>query len=178
MSLLPEFLNEKTEVMKPKEFKNKFMPYALQTQQKTGIDAYAILAQSAVESGWGEKAPGNMMFGVKDTDGINGNEQLITTTEYLKTANAKFPSIISIVWQPAKKLYKYIVKDWFRKYPSPEVSFTDHANFFFNNKRYAEALRVKHDAKLFIRAIAKAGYASDPNYANVLCNVVDLLKRV
>lgn len=164
--------------MTPKAFKSKYMPFALQTQQKSGIDAYAILAQSAVETGWGEKAPGNMMFGIKDTDGINGNEQLITTTEYLKNPNGKFPKVISVIWQPAKRLYKYIVQDWFRKYPSPEVSFTDHANFFLKNPRYADALRVKHDAKFFIKAIAKAGYATDPNYADLLCRIVDMLKKV
>ena len=66
--------------MKPKDFVAKYKPFALETQTKTGICFKATLAQAAVESGWGEAAPGNMFFGVKDTDGINGNEQLLVTT--------------------------------------------------------------------------------------------------
>ena len=70
--------------MKPKDFVVKYYPYAKQIEDELGLSSIAILAQCALESGWGEHAPGNMMFGIKDTDGINGNEQLITTTEYLK----------------------------------------------------------------------------------------------
>lgn len=97
--------------MKPKDFVEKYYPFAKQTQDKVGISAIAILAQAAVESGWGEHALGNMFFGVKDTDGVNGNEQLLTTTEYSKKDTLKFPVIISKIFDPVKKLYKYIVKD-------------------------------------------------------------------
>ena len=76
------------------DFVKTYLPFALQTQAKTGIHAYFVLAQAALESGWGKKAPGNMFFGVKDTDGVNGNEQLLTTTEFSKSPNLKFPQII------------------------------------------------------------------------------------
>ena len=74
--------------MTPREFVANFLPFARETEKKTGISAVAILAQAALESGWGSAAPGNMFFGVKDTDGINGNEQLLTTTEYSNVARA------------------------------------------------------------------------------------------
>ncbi|WP_116790144.1 glycoside hydrolase family 73 protein [Flavobacterium psychrotrophum] len=156
--------------MTQSEFVNQYLPYARQTEAKTGISAIAILAQAALESGWGKAAPGNMFFGVKDTDGINGNEQLLTTTEYSRRADLKFPHIISVtpIVRNGVKMFRYKVKDYFRKYDSPEECFTDHARFFLKNKRYTEALTVKHNPYLFIDAISKAGYATAPNYSGTL----------
>lgn len=162
--------------MKPSEFVKKYYPYAKQTQDKTGIDARFTLAQAALESGWGKAVKGNMFFGIKDTDGINGNEQLLTTTEILKNPNVKFPEIISIT-QRTDGMYVYRVKDWFRKYDTPEGSFTDHACFFFVNKRYAKALEVRHDPYKFADEIAKARYATATNYAEVLKNVIKTVEK-
>lgn len=58
--------------MKPQLFVEKYLPDAKRVQAKTGITATAVLTQAALESAWGEVAPGNMFFGVKDTDGNNG----------------------------------------------------------------------------------------------------------
>ena len=77
--------------MTPIEFVTKFKQYAKNVEAKTGLSYVAILTQAALESGWGSSIPGNMFFGVKDTDGINGNEQLLTTTEYSKSDSLKFP---------------------------------------------------------------------------------------
>ncbi len=165
--------------MKPKEFVQQYYSFANQTEQKTGISAIAILAQAALESNWGKAAPGWMFFGVKDTDGINGNEQLLTTTEYSRSANLKFPEIISItpVIRNGQKWFKYKVKDYFRKYDTPEQCFTDHGNFFLKNKRYAKALAVKNDAYKFIEEVAKAGYATAPNYASILKSVALMIEK-
>jgi flagellum-specific peptidoglycan hydrolase FlgJ len=156
--------------MKPELFVDKYLAHAKKVEAKTGISAVATLTQAALESAWGDVAPGNMFFGVKDTDGINGNEQLITTTEYSSRANLKFPVIISItpVIRNGRKMFKYIIKDYFRKYPTPEECFNDHAQFFLKNSRYAKALVVKHNYNSFFEEIAKAGYATDPNYADTL----------
>lgn len=162
--------------MKPADFVKAYYPYAKQTEEKTGIDARFTLAQAALESAWGASAPGNMFFGIKDTDGINGNEQLLRTTEVLKNPNVKFPEIISITKRPDGK-YTYKVKDWFRKYDTPEGSFTDHACFFFTYSRYNKALEVRQDPYRFAEEIAKAGYATDPNYANVLKSVIKTIER-
>lgn len=165
--------------MKPSEFVKAYLPYAKETERKTGISAKAILAQAALESGWGKAAPGNMFFGVKDTDGINGNEQLLTTTEYSRRTDLKFPVIISVtpVIRNGQKWFKYMVKDYFRKYNTPEECFTDHANFFFKNKRYRQALTVKHDPYKFAEAIAAAGYATDPNYAKTLKQIISMIEK-
>lgn len=167
--------------MTPKQFVSAYLPFALNTQKKTGISAVAILTQAALESAWGKVAPGNMFFGVKDTDGLNGNEQLLTTTEYSSRANLKFPVIISItpVLRNGRKMFKYKVKDYFRKYKTPEDCFNDHCKFFFANKRYAKALEVRSDYNRFFEEIAKAGYATDPNYSNVLKSVAKtILKHI
>jgi len=159
--------------MDAKKFVDLFYPYAKQTHDKTGISPVAILAQAAIESGWGEHAPGNMFFGVKDSDGINGNEQLITTTEYHTRVDIKYPEVISVtpcVINGVKK-FKYRVKDYFRKYETPEECFTDHAQFFFKNPRYHLALQFKSDALKFIDLITIAGYATDPNYASTLKSI-------
>jgi len=165
--------------MKPIDFVNSFLPYAKETEEKTGISAVAILAQAALESGWGKSCPGWMFFGVKDTDGINGNEQLLTTTEFSRRADLKFPQIISItpVIKNGQKYFKYIVKDYFRKYNSPEECFTDHTKFFFQNARYAKALTVRQDPYLFIDEIAKAGYATAPDYAVTLKSVAKNIEK-
>lgn len=164
----------------PKEFVAAYLPFAKQTEAKTGIPAVAILAQAALESGWGAAAPGNMFFGVKDTDGINGNEQLLVTTEYSRRADLKFPEVISItpVVKSGVKMFKYKVRDYFRKYSSPEECFTDHARFFLRNKRYAAALAVKHDTMAFIDAIAAAGYATAPDYAKVVKSVAAQISKL
>ncbi|GAB6122275.1 glycoside hydrolase family 73 protein [Dysgonomonas termitidis] len=161
--------------MTPREFTTKYYPFAFQTQQKTGISALFIIAQAAIETGWGKSSPGNMFFGIKDTDGINGNEQLLRTTEVLKNPDVKFPQVISVKKRPDGK-YDYVVKDWFRKYDTPEGSFTDHAAFFYTYNRYRNALDVKEDPYRFAEEIAAAGYATATNYASELKKVIKMVE--
>lgn len=166
--------------MKKQDYVNKFYPGAKRSQDKTGISAIAVLAQGAVESAWGDVAPGNMIFGVKDTDGINGNEQLLITTEYSRSANAKFNHVISItpVIRKGQKWFKYRIKDYFRKFNTIEDCFVHHSLFFLKNPRYAKALTVKDNPYKFISEIAKAGYATDPNYASLLTEVAKSIEKL
>lgn len=166
--------------MKQTEFVLLYYPHAYAAQKQTGISAVAILAQAALESAWGKAAPGNMFFGIKDTDGINGNEQLLTTTEYSKRSDLKFPEVLSItpMVRNGQKWFKYVVKDYFRKYNSAEECFVDHCNFFYKNKRYAKALEVKANPYLFIEAIATAGYATDPSYATALKSMAKKIEDI
>lgn len=165
--------------MKPEDFVKAYYEYAKQVEDAIGLSAISILAQAALESGWGEAAPGNMFFGVKDTDGINGNEQLLTTTEYHRTPDVKYPVIISItpVERNGQKYFKYRIKDYFRKYPTPYECFVDHANFLMNNERYVRAWRLRQYPEKFIVEIAKAGYATDPNYAEKLLSIVNRIRQ-
>lgn len=161
-------------------FYKKCVDFAKKVENNTGINHLAILAQAALESGWGKSAPGNMFFGVKDTDGVNGNEQLLTTTEYHKTVDVKYPVVLAVV--PViingQKKFKYRVKDYFRKYPSPYESFLDHANFLIRNKRYSKALTVKEDPILFLTEVASAGYATDPQYRKKILWCLEEIKKL
>lgn len=164
----------------PKDFVTTYLPYAMETQAVTGISAAAILAQAALESGWGEHAVGNMFFGIKDTDkGTTGKGQLVVTTEYLKSPDMKhlFPEVLSVTWNEPRKKWKYVVKDWFRKYDSPAGSFLDHSKFFLENPRYATAVANGSDPVRFFEEVQKAGYATAPDYAKVLIQMVGMVKR-
>lgn len=169
--------------MTPKEFKAKYFPFALKTQEKTGIDAYVVLAQSALETGWGEHAPGNMMFGVKDSDGINGNEQLVKTFEYSRRFGLTAKEIglyeiqdVKPVMISGERYFKYIGTAFFRKYDTPEESFTDHCSLFFRVKKYGPALAVKSDPEKFVRIMAPI-YAQSPTYADTIISIMKTLKE-
>jgi flagellar protein FlgJ len=165
--------------LSPKDFCTEFLPFAKDSEATTGIAALATLAQAALESGWNQSSPGWMFFGVKDTSGIDANRQLLTTTEYSPRNNDVYPVVISIETcvRNGKNMFKYRVKDWFRKYATPADCFTDHAQFFFKNPRYAAALAVKSDPFKFIQEIAKAGYATDPNYADTLTTIAKMIQK-
>lgn len=164
--------------LRPEQFVRTYLPFARQTQEETGIDARFTLAQAALESGWAGSAPGNMFFGVKANPETTpeGRRQLLTTKEILSHPNATFPHTISVTPLGNGK-YLYTVKDWFRRYETPEESFTDHARLFLNNQRYHKALEVKHDPYLFAEAVAKAGYATAPDYGRTLRNVIRTIER-
>ena len=163
--------------MTPKEFIKQYKPFALETERKTGISHLFTLAQAALESGWGERTFGNMLFGIKARPETPADKkQLLRTTEVLSSANAVFPKIFSIKKRADGK-YTYSVLDWFRKYDTPEECFTDHAQFFFKNKRYAKALEVKADPYKFAEEVAKAGYATATNYADSLKKLIKKIEE-
>ena len=165
--------------MTPKEFIKQYKPLALETERKTGISHLFILAQAALETGWAKSVPGNMFFGIKAGKYTPPEKkQLLTTTEVLSSPTPnpqQFPKIISIS-KRADGRWLYKVQDWFRKYDTPEECFTDHAQLFFKNKRYAKALLVKADPYKFAEEVAKAGYATAPDYANSLKKIIKMLE--
>ncbi len=164
--------------MTPKDFVRNYLPFARTAEAHSGISGIFILAQAAIESSWGRVAPLNNFFGIKDSDGLNGNEQLLVTTEYSRRMDLKFPEIISVtpVLMHGLKYFKYKVKDYFRKYDSAAECFEDHAGFFFKNARYRLALKVKHDPEQFAQMVAKVGYAADPAYSNTLLKVISMIR--
>lgn len=164
--------------MTPEAFYAAYAPDALYTEQHFGVPRLFTLAQSALETGWGKHAPGNMMFGVKATKGWTGLRQLLRTTEYLRTAQAQFPVILSITGPDANGFFKYDVKDWFRAYHRPRDSFIDHATLLRSVKNYAPAFAHANDAREFAKAIARGGYATAPTYAASLIALIAMLERI
>ena len=165
-------------------FIKTYKPVAFESERKTGISALFILAQAGLESAWGKSPIGNNFFGIKVPKSLVSStpkekKQLLRTTEVLANPNEKdrFPEVISITKRTDGK-YLYIVRDWFMKYETPEECFTDHANFFFRNKRYAKALEVKANPYKFAEEVAKAGYATAPNYADSLKTLIKEIEKV
>lgn len=130
------------------DFYSTYLPHAQEASQRTGIDPRLILAQAALESGWGKHAPGNNMFGIKSHGQAGGNT--LATTEY--GANG----------QP------YQTNASFRGYDSPGASFGGYADFMLANPRYKEMMGAQ-GLEAQAAALGKSGYATDPNYgASVL----------
>jgi flagellum-specific peptidoglycan hydrolase FlgJ len=180
MRFLKPSTHPKTYSMTPEQFVAQYYHDAVKCEAATGIPRAAILTQAALESGWGNKAPGNNFFGIKDTDGVNGNETLVTTFEYLDTNLKKFPVLYEIKRVVIKGLvkYRYKVGDYFRAYATPADSFIDHGNFLVKNKRYHDAF--KHAVGLpaasptyFLSAVCDAGYATAPDYKKVILSVLN-----
>lgn len=154
-----------------------YTPMAKEAQAATGLNYLILLTQASQESAYFTKMPGNNPFGVKDTDGVNGNEVLVVTTEFSKYSNVKYKSILKKVFTGG--LYKYTIADYFVKYPSVKEAFMDHVEFFERNPRYKEALKHKMEPEKFFDAIAAAKYATDPHYASNLKAVMrGVIKRL
>jgi flagellar protein FlgJ len=131
---------------------------AMAVQAKYNVNALVAMAQSAQETGWGASTPGNMFFGIKAGTGWTGKKQLLWTHEYINGVYTK-------------------VQAWFRAYDSVEESFEDWAHFLSSNSRYANALNYPDNPNQFITEIAKAGYATDPNYASSIIAKIDTIKK-
>jgi flagellum-specific peptidoglycan hydrolase FlgJ len=164
--------------MTPEQFVKQYGPHAKAVELSDGVPALFSLAQSALETGWGKTIVGNMMFGVKDTDGINGNEQLLTTTEYHNSPKVKYPVILAITEIIKGRRWKYKVKDWFRKYPSPEESFRDHARFLKKNPRYKRAFFFIKSPYMFAKEVCLAGYATDPKYSSSIESIMRRIEKL
>lgn len=124
------------------EFINTVMPLAVDASAKTGVDPRIIVAQAAIESGWGKHAPGNNLFGIKSHGQPGGNT--LPTTEVVNG-------------QPVR------TTDSFRAYASPADSVAGYADFINSNPRYA-ALKGAQGLDAQVAALGASGYATDPAY--------------
>lgn len=138
--------------MKPDAFIAMLAGPAQACQRASGIPASFTIAQAALESGWGERAPGCNLFGVKADPSWKGPVTVFNTHEVIK--GVKVP-----------------LADRFRCYASWGECLVDHAAFFKANKRYA-ACFSETTGEGWARAVAAAGYATDPDYAAKLVSVI------
>ncbi|QKX05378.1 peptidoglycan hydrolase [Aquimarina sp. TRL1] len=162
----------------------RYYSYAQKAAKSSGIPVLFALAQSALESGWGKYIKGNMMFGIKRGAGINyggwqGDTQYITTTEYSSKPTRNFPFVYpGYPIQINNGKWKYKIKDVFRAYTTPFYSFIDWAGMLFKSRRYQNALYHKKNPYRFAEEIAKAGYATDPNYANKIKRIMKEIQQI
>ncbi|MCB0374830.1 MAG: glucosaminidase domain-containing protein [Sinomicrobium sp.] len=170
--------------MRKEDFVRKYYKHAVKAERKTGVPALFALAQSALESGWGSRTPGNMLFGMKkgsgkDYGGWDGQTQLITTTEYSGKPDRYFPHIVpGYPVQSAPGKWKYKVKDHFRAYRSPFHAFMDWAGLLSGASRYRLAMQNRSDPYRFADQVAKAGYATAPSYADKVKRVMDEIAHI
>lgn len=167
--------------MSAKEFVDKFYPYALKAQELTGVPAIAIMAQAALESGWGKKAIGNNLFGIKYNPKVNTMFTKVLTTEYYNDRpefENKGLEIVNIEYHLGINKFQVKVYQKFADYETPLEAFLAHSKLLLT-KRYSHALKAKEDPKEYLKLIAESGYATDPKYAIKMRAMVDsILKRI
>lgn len=142
----------------PQEFVATMLPMAKAAAEKIGVDANYLVAQAALETGWGKSiirqqdgSSSHNLFGIKTAD-WQGESARVLTTEYVDG-------------KPTKESAS------FRAYGSFEQSFNDYVSFLQNNERYDNALDSAANPKTFVRELQRAGYATDPQYANKVAQI-------
>jgi LysM repeat protein len=132
------------------QYINKYKDLAIAQMQKSGVPASIILGQACLESAYGRSSlttKGKNHFGIKCHSSWNGEK--IYHDDDLK-------------------------RECFRKYKTDEESFTDHSDFLRHNKRYASLFDLKPaDYKGWAHGLKKAGYATNPKYAESLIKVIE-----
>ena len=132
------------------EFVEKMMPYALKAVEGLGFNPLVLVAQAALETGWGKHvSPGNNYFGIKATKDWQGQTEKLTSDEY---ENGRFVAEQSD----------------FRKYSDVLASMKDYIKFIKENPRYQNAVNKSYNPDEYFEEIQRAGYATDPNYADKL----------
>lgn len=141
-------------------FRDKLTEHAKKAAELTGIPANFMLGQAALESGWGRREIKNPdgsqthnVFGVKAGGNWRGKTVDVATTEYVNGV-------------PQKRIEK------FRAYDSYGAAFEDYARMLSNNPRYKNVVANGQDAHNFARGLQRAGYATDPNYAQKLSSII------
>lgn len=145
----------------PAGFVREVMPHAIRAADKLGVSPLALVAQAALESGWGERLPRRAdgstsfnVFGVKAGGGWTGERASARTIEY---------EYGRPVGQAAE----------FRAYPSLAAAFDDYARLIATEPRYAAARARAGDAVRYFAELQSAGYATDPAYAEKAGRVLD-----
>ncbi len=137
-------------------FVRQLEPFAQQAATELGVSADAIIAQAALETGWGQHVPvaaggavSNNLFGIKAGSGWNGAAVNATTTEFRNGAPVSLA-------QP------------FRAYSSVEQGVNDYVTLLQRSARYQQALGTGSDVGAFANGLARGGYATDPDYVQKL----------
>jgi len=141
------------------DFLRQLRPHAEQAARELGVDANALLAQAALETGWGRSVPCNAngdcsfnLFGIKAGSQWSG-------------ATVNVPTLEFEAGIPVRKVER------FRAYDSPADSFRDYAALIRDSSRYANARGAGDNVEAFATALQQGGYATDPHYAQKIAAV-------
>ena len=149
----------------PQQFVETMKPYAEKAAKALGIDSNVLIAQAALETGWGKKVIQNSvdsshnLFNIKADRSWQGDKIAKNTLEYHDN--------IAVTENAA-----------FRSYDNYEESFSDFVRFLNQNPRYERALQQTESSESFIKGIHSAGYATDPNYADKVMSVMKTVESL
>jgi flagellar protein FlgJ len=136
----------------PVSFVRALAPHAAVAAKKLGVSVRALLAQAALETGWGKHLPSHgdgsssfNLFGIKAGSSWDGDKVSVPTLEYENGVAVR-------------------KRDAFRAYDSPSDSFADYARLISGSPRYAQALGQGENIAAFARGLVHGGYATDPAY--------------
>lgn len=165
--------NSDTSFQSPEHFVKKLRPLAEQTAQKLNVSAEIILSQAALETGWGQSIIANgkrssfNLFNIKADASWQGKRIDKVSMEFIHDKSTQ-----------QRTQQRTQQQSPFRAYDSFEQSFNDYAHFIQSNPRYKTALQRAekveqslHDEN-YIKAIHKAGYATDPGYSDKILRVL------
>ncbi|HEU5133852.1 MAG TPA: glucosaminidase domain-containing protein [Steroidobacteraceae bacterium] len=137
------------------QFISELMPHATEAARELGVDPRNLIAQAALETGWGRSTPGgdsHNLFGIKAGSGWTGHRVQANTEEFDAGVATRIDAN-------------------FRAYGSPRESVEDYVRVIRDNPRYAAALNTGGDVQAFANALQRGGYATDPEYARKLVTV-------
>jgi flagellar protein FlgJ len=144
----------------PAEFVHRVLPTIRRAASALGLNPMGMLAQAALETGWGQRLPRTAdgasslnLFGIKAGEEWNGARATADTVEFSHG-----------VATPKRSA--------FRAYGSIEESVGDFAKLLKNSPRYRDAVAAGGDAQAYIHGIGQAGYATDPEYADKLNQIL------
>jgi peptidoglycan hydrolase FlgJ len=145
----------------PEQFVATLWPHAQRAGKQLGVDPRAILAQAALETGWGKSVirdskghSSHNLFNIKADQRWEGERMVKRTLEYRNGVAVKEQA-------------------GFRAYDSWEESFNDYAAFLKGSGRYQEALRAGNNPGKFVQHLQDAGYATDPAYASKIKRILN-----
>jgi len=145
----------------PKEYIEFMRPLAEKFAPELGVDADVLIAQSALETGWGKKIisdeageSSHNLFGIKARKDWHGPSARVNTLEFIDGTMKK-------------------TRDTFRMYDSFADSFKDYAALITSNPGYSDAITKSRNSNEYIKALQMAGYATDPEYANKVIDIMD-----
>jgi flagellar protein FlgJ len=130
-------------------FSQKMMPLLQKAGQRLGVSPKILLAQAAIETGWGRSVVGNNLFGIKAGASWSGPKADAATHEY---ENGELVSVTAS----------------FRAYPSAEASVDDFVSLVSNSPRYRAALGAGEDVVAYAQGLLAGGWATDINYVHKL----------
>ena len=141
------------------QFVSRLLPAAQRASQASGVPAQLIMAQAALESGWGRReirteggGTSHNLFGIKADKSWKGPVVEAKTTEYVNGVAQKTQAS-------------------FRVYGSYDEAFSDYAKFLVTNPRYTNVLATRDPAEA-AHGLQRAGYASDPEYSGKLIRIM------